>query len=674
MVGDDREVLPDVRIPPEVADREDVHATSAWQQPVHYTRYIESLLDFYHVPVVHRDHWFNVLDYVGWSGTPKKLGLDGRRRYLAMTKVEDSRLEVDGTTLRHTFRLVGEGDPTNVAPMSVTFTFPGMVHIHTEPFDVTIWMTPVDDEHTQVLFRWYEDKHLAPLLRAPSLRRVLPKLALFAQKRVQEVQDMNIVTRIEPRVTGRGVNRFVAVDELNAKYVVMRDQLRKEAGLVGEGAVGEGAADDGAVDDGADPEKLAALNGRPRRTRRRCDGSRARTHRDRRHRVPLPGVRGAGALDATRVKARPRRVPSGAGRGGRRRRPLRHPAGAAAVDDPHAGPHAGGGPAVPHRRRIHRAPARHRPHRRHRRDLLRPRPPVRQRAPRRGRAVRPRPRTGGAGPARRARPAGAARAAEEVRAGLAERFGASPHDRVGEMASTIPARIAGAFRLRGRTLTVESADATSFAALAHAVNGLRGDLCDAVLVLAGQRRESPLFGELLAAKGLPADPGEGVGALLLKRRSSAVRDGDRIYASILECALEHDARPGCCGTRRPSNGGTAWPAPATRRRACRPGWSDTWNARSAGRLRRRTPSRPRWVAVRGRPARVGGPRRARGRAGPNLRRCRARRRREDRARPLPPQAAAARGGISRRAFPLRPDGRGLVSRRSRAEPPSSGPR
>ncbi|GAA1894396.1 aromatic ring-hydroxylating oxygenase subunit alpha [Actinomadura bangladeshensis] len=229
--GDDREVLPDVQIPPEVADREDVHATGAWQQPVHYTRYIESLLDFYHVPVVHRDHWFNVLDYVGWSGTPKKLGLDGRRRYLAMTKVEDSRLEVDGTTLRHTFRLVGEGDPTNVAPMSVTFTFPGMVHIHTEPFDVTIWMTPVDDEHTQVLFRWYEDKHLAPLLRAPGLRRVLPKLALFAQKRVQEVQDMNIVTRIEPKVTGRGVNRFVAVDELNAKYVVMRDQLRKEAGL-----------------------------------------------------------------------------------------------------------------------------------------------------------------------------------------------------------------------------------------------------------------------------------------------------------------------------------------------------------------------------------------------------------------------------------------------------------
>ncbi|MCP9949836.1 hypothetical protein LUX33_16470 [Actinomadura madurae] len=89
-----------------------------------------------------------------------------------------------------------------------------------------------------------------------------------------------------------------------------------------------------------------------------------------------------------------------------------------------------------------------------------------------------------------ARPA-AARAARELRARVTERLGASPHDRVGEMASTIPARIAGAFRLRGRTLAVESADATSFAALAHAVNGLRGDLCDAVLVLTGQRRESP---------------------------------------------------------------------------------------------------------------------------------------------------------------------------------------
>ena len=98
------------------------------------------------------------------------------------------------------------------------------------------------------------------------------------------------------------------------------------------------------------------------------------------------------------------------------------------------------------------------------------------------------------------------------------------------MASTIPARVAGAFKLHGRTLTVESADATSYVALAHAVSSLRGNVSDAVLVLTGQRREGPLLASALAAKGLlaPGHPfaadgrgfalGEGVGALLLTIR------------------------------------------------------------------------------------------------------------------------------------------------------------
>jgi phenylpropionate dioxygenase-like ring-hydroxylating dioxygenase large terminal subunit len=231
--GDRTEDLPDVQIPPEVADKPALAATATWSQPVNYTRYIESLLDFYHVPVVHRDHWFNYADYLGWGGTLKKLGMDGRRRYISMTKVENSRLEVEGTTLRHFFELCQEGDPTNRNFLNVTFTFPGMVHIHTAPFDVTIWMTPIDESHTQVMFRWWEDPHLKNVLRFKSARLLIPRMALFAQKRVQEVQDMNIVSKIEPKVTGRGVNRFVAVDELNAKYVVMRDQLIRRNGVLG---------------------------------------------------------------------------------------------------------------------------------------------------------------------------------------------------------------------------------------------------------------------------------------------------------------------------------------------------------------------------------------------------------------------------------------------------------
>ncbi|WP_306425741.1 polyketide synthase [Streptomyces sp. CS159] len=136
---------------------------------------------------------------------------------------------------------------------------------------------------------------------------------------------------------------------------------------------------------------------------------------------------------------------------------------------------------------------------------------------------------------------------------LARRLGASPHDRVGEMASTIPARIASAFKLRGRTLAVESADATSYWALAHAVDSLRAGLTDAVLVVVGQRDEGRFARRALAAKGIAAGPdeagggpalAEGLGALLLKRRSTARRDGDRVYASVLDCALRHEARPG----------------------------------------------------------------------------------------------------------------------------------
>ncbi|WP_051855276.1 polyketide synthase [Streptomyces sp. NRRL B-1347] len=154
-----------------------------------------------------------------------------------------------------------------------------------------------------------------------------------------------------------------------------------------------------------------------------------------------------------------------------------------------------------------------------------------------------------------AAPDQAARAAAELRGQLAPRLGGSPHDRVGEMASTIPARIAAAFKLRGRTLAVESAEATSFVALAHAADQLRARASDAVLVLAGQRRESPFVADALAAKGVPGPGGaetdgtrdlaEGVGAVLLKRLATAVRDGDRVYATVLDCTLRHDPRPGC---------------------------------------------------------------------------------------------------------------------------------
>ncbi|MCZ9349129.1 polyketide synthase [Streptomyces mutabilis] len=146
---------------------------------------------------------------------------------------------------------------------------------------------------------------------------------------------------------------------------------------------------------------------------------------------------------------------------------------------------------------------------------------------------------------------------EEARQSLLRRFGGAAHDRVGEMVSTIPARIATAFGLHGRAVVCEAADATSFLALTHALACLRGGGADTALVVTGQRRESGLLAHALGTKGL-LDPcagplsersrglllGEGVGALLLKRLSDAVRNGDRVYATIRGCAVRQDPRPG----------------------------------------------------------------------------------------------------------------------------------
>ena len=161
-----------------------------------------------------------------------------------------------------------------------------------------------------------------------------------------------------------------------------------------------------------------------------------------------------------------------------------------------------------------------------------------------------------------------ARFVDELRRAYEKQFAASPHDRPGEMASTIAGRVTIAFKLRGRSVVVESADATSLVAVREAVVGLRAGTSDLAIVVTGQRIESGLIIAALDAKGLlayePGSPferdsrgfllGEGVGALILKRQSCAVRDGDRIYALITGISAQHTSQPG--SFRYPSSADT----------------------------------------------------------------------------------------------------------------------
>ncbi|MGW7339532.1 Rieske 2Fe-2S domain-containing protein [Streptomyces sp. NPDC054808] len=270
--GDERPAadLPPVLAPAEVTDNRKLYATKRWTRPVHYTRYIESLLEFYHVTYVHRDHWFNYIDYLLLYGTPSKFGLDGRERYLAATRITNHQVETEaeGRTIRYSFDHCQEDDPTNTTHYVITFTFPCMVHVQTEQFETTSWLVPIDDENTEHILRWYEYEQVKPVLRIEPLRRLLPWASLYMEKWVQDPQDVRIMEHQEPKISAGGVNKFIPVDEMNAKYISMRAKLLADAAAPKEPAPAPAPAGDAArepVREPAPAPDATAGNGTPAR-------------------------------------------------------------------------------------------------------------------------------------------------------------------------------------------------------------------------------------------------------------------------------------------------------------------------------------------------------------------------------------------------------------------------
>nr|BAG84253.1 putative oxygenase [Streptomyces griseoviridis] len=226
--GEERESYPGITAPWEAARHTGVHATGSWQRPLNYTRYIESMLEFYHTPFVHS----RVVDSAAPTtcSTARRGGFGGTggSRYVETAKVVDHKVETEGTTLRSSFRLVreeDEDDPAKGEPFTIVFTFPGMVHVVNARFDFTMWITPVDEDHTQILFRWYEAAWLRPFLPSRLLRGIAPGLGTVLQRMGPEPQDMRVIADMHPKVSRRGAYKFVAADEMNARYLTIRHRL-----------------------------------------------------------------------------------------------------------------------------------------------------------------------------------------------------------------------------------------------------------------------------------------------------------------------------------------------------------------------------------------------------------------------------------------------------------------
>ncbi|MCP3018390.1 polyketide synthase [Cupriavidus basilensis] len=98
-------------------------------------------------------------------------------------------------------------------------------------------------------------------------------------------------------------------------------------------------------------------------------------------------------------------------------------------------------------------------------------------------------------------------------------FRATSHDKVGEMASTMPARVAAHFRLRGRALALESQELGGIEALLAAMDAIALGQAQTVLLLGAQCLASPLAEAVLRERlpaSLMAALSEGACALVLQ--------------------------------------------------------------------------------------------------------------------------------------------------------------
>lgn len=120
---------------------------------------------------------------------------------------------------------------------------------------------------------------------------------------------------------------------------------------------------------------------------------------------------------------------------------------------------------------------------------------------------------------------------------IANHFGANSHDRVGEMASSIPARVASYLKVQGKCQTIEAMDATGVELLQLAADTLNHDDSDVIILTSAQRYNLGFVAELLTQKGIDTKTpdhglGEGAICLVVKRLADAQKDGDTIHAVV----------------------------------------------------------------------------------------------------------------------------------------------
>lgn len=131
----------------------------------------------------------------------------------------------------------------------------------------------------------------------------------------------------------------------------------------------------------------------------------------------------------------------------------------------------------------------------------------------------------------------------------------TPSTLTGSLANLAAARVSNAFNLKGPSLSVDTACSSSLFSVDMACKSILNGDCDTALAGGVQIMESIVMYLLFSSAGILSPdgkcftfsdkangfvPGEGAGAVVLKRYSQAIADGDRVYAVIKASATNND--------------------------------------------------------------------------------------------------------------------------------------
>lgn len=132
---------------------------------------------------------------------------------------------------------------------------------------------------------------------------------------------------------------------------------------------------------------------------------------------------------------------------------------------------------------------------------------------------------------------------DQFKSTISQHFAATSHDRVGEMASSIPARIAHYVGSRGKCMTLDSLDLTGVQLLQTADDSFRHADSEVAILTTFQRFNSPLLASMLKQQGVDSKLTplcEGATSLVVRPLDEALAAGNPILALLSELDVEQN--------------------------------------------------------------------------------------------------------------------------------------